>query len=745
MVRKEKAVWLVLGAACLASVIIPVKGLLIDGVYGWHIRQPEFIKMMLEIMVLAVLFAGIALWGKGGKRKLAAAGGICLVFIWCHVMLLPVLVSGLYALYLYVIGYCIRTRVFKYKVKSHGFADFLLGCAGVITLFCIMSAAGAGSIGWLRMAVLLTGAAAAALSIPSFKIWYEDGRREQKRLEPAKKLTKPELLLLVLMIVMVLIQIGRMNISIDFDSLWYGVRSEYILDNGRGIYENSGSVGLVYTYSKGLEVLLLPLSDLASHSYLICFNVWMAVMTLAAVYRVGRCYMKRRYAMIAAAAVSTVPAVMNMSITAKTDSMTLLVQMVMILYVLYYLQDKKVIHLLTGAAAMLLSWTLKPTAVVFSTAVFGMSFLYLLVTRQFSLKTSWRNWLSVLPAFLALIGIWARTWLIVGIPVTSVFSSIFLKLGFSLNYPFSILPLYGGGAGDMPLPVYLLDVICKMLLLPVGENMSHVVFAWGTSLIFFLIIAALLLSMVKKNKPEADRNLVNYAHVVLAPFLLVCLISLLMLGQIDGNYFMLLDVMAVLYGIGIISTVKRNRLRKSIVVMLLPILLLNLNMTAVSNWAWSLGFTPVQIVNKGRINHEELQRRRMAELGNAGIWDILEEDPQTRVIAAGNHPLVFNFPCNVQSYDDIASSWGNMLLVKTMDNFVEYLEYAKTDYVYMQAGTVNRESRCYELMGYLIEAGILTDVIYENGNMLAKVEPEGTYGQEASEEYERYFESYQAE
>ena len=66
-----------------------------------------------------------------------------------------------------------------------------------------------------------------------------------------------------------------MNIAVDFDSLWYGVRSPYILDNGRGIYENMGNIGIVYTYSKGFEVLTLPLSVLPSYSFLTAFNLWL--------------------------------------------------------------------------------------------------------------------------------------------------------------------------------------------------------------------------------------------------------------------------------------------------------------------------------------------------------------------------------------------------------------------------------------------------------------------------------------
>ena len=76
-----------------------------------------------------------------------------------------------------------------------------------------------------------------------------------------------------------------MNGAIDFDSLWYGVRGSKILDMGKGIYENPGMIGIVYTYSKGLETLTLPLSVLPSFSFQISFNWWLLILTLYGVYR----------------------------------------------------------------------------------------------------------------------------------------------------------------------------------------------------------------------------------------------------------------------------------------------------------------------------------------------------------------------------------------------------------------------------------------------------------------------------
>ncbi len=80
--------------------------------------------------------------------------------------------------------------------------------------------------------------------------------------------------LLAFIITMVLIQAGRMNIELDYDSLHYGLRSAYVLDNGKGIYENLGMINLVYTYSKGLEVLVLPLSGTPTYGFVLAFSLW---------------------------------------------------------------------------------------------------------------------------------------------------------------------------------------------------------------------------------------------------------------------------------------------------------------------------------------------------------------------------------------------------------------------------------------------------------------------------------------
>ena len=228
---------------------------------------------------------------------------------------------------------------------------------------------------------------------------------------------------------MILVQAGRMNISLDFDTLWYGVRSEYVLDNGTGIYENPGMVGMAYVYAKGLETLALPLSDLASHSYLLALNLWIAAAGLMGIYRLAGLFMNRTWALAAAALSSCIPGIMNMAISAKPDVITWVIQIFMVYYMACYIKNRKFALLALSGGAYLLSLTMKSTALVFSTAVFGMSGLYLLGRRLLSLRAPLRQWLLLAAPAGALTGIWARTMMITGMPVTSVFTSIFAVLG----------------------------------------------------------------------------------------------------------------------------------------------------------------------------------------------------------------------------------------------------------------------------------------------------------------------------
>ena len=103
---------------------------------------------------------------------------------------------------------------------------------------------------------------------------------------------------------------------------------------------------------------------------------------------------------------------------------------------------------------------------------------------------------------------------------------------------------------------------------------------------------------------------------------------------------------------------------------------------------------------------------------------------------------MFSFPCNVQTHTDIVSSSGNGLLMENAEAFREYMEYAQTDYVYVEAGYLTEDQYAYELLSDCIRDGVLTDVFYEDGNALARVDPDGRPGEAAEEEMEAFRQFY---
>lgn len=779
---------------CVAAVLIPVKTLFTgNGFFADYIHFTELKRMYVEIAILAVLiFGGLALL-KRGRSRMYWLTAVVLVFSWIHVVFLPMVVSAVYLISLLAIGRFLRKRVFFRgtvweRPYFSFYMDFLFGASFAIVVYCLLSALGVGKIAWMRLIVYALGVAALGFDFSSISCqcimgwqtlsWMLDGRDKVSvqagsggSREIPRRVRRAWTLAAGWCVLMFLIQVGRLNIALDFDTLWYGVRSQYIVAGGTGLYENPGLVGMVYVYSKGFEVLTLPLCDLASHSYLTFFNLWLAVLGIGAMVwnavlltgnRKQETEKKLMYhsvlpGIMAAVLTVSVPGIMNMALTAKADLITWLLQLIMLGCFFQYIHvyENHWIFLSGAAGSYFLSLTMKPTSLVFSTAVFGMMGLYLLwfwFHERGAAADLFHHLVRLIGSlclpFGALAGIWARTMKITGMPVTSVFTSIFALFGFKMKYPFATSELPQNYQEESTLHV-LARRIWQMLMQPQGEDMGHVILAWGTSLMAVLIVMLVLYGIFSK-KGDEQSHIWNAALVIFFPFVIVSLISLSMLYQIDGNYFMLLYSMLILGACRAMVYFKKIGFYPLASKCLAPLLVLNLIVTAISSWAWTAGFSEIHLLNKGRVNHRAQEQARIEEKGNTLIWQEVSQDPENRVIAFGTHPYCLQFPCNVESYKDITSPWGNVELVNSPEAFETYMAYAKTDYVYAEAGYLGPGSWEWslDLLRELIRRGSLTDLFFENGNMLARVSDTAVPEEEAQnnlELFEREYLFYDAE
>lgn len=728
-------VWAGAGIFCL---ITGAGMLLCSGTLETYILCSQGRKAMAETLLFFGWMLGFCCIPRKGWIRIAGIGAGIAVGTWCHQIFLPFLVSGAWLLGILLFGRLIGNFAGRREGVNVSEA-FLMGAGGWICLICLLSAFSIGGLGRIRiLGAGMTLALILAMAVELFRKMSGGKGLEQRR--EGTDSGKGEGLYWAILFTMVFIQLARLNQGADYDSLHYGLRSPYILDNGRGIYENLGNINLVYTYPKGFEILSFPMAGTATYGYLFCFNLWLTLLALLLVYELTGSLGGTRLQQIKAAAfVSMIPGVMNMAITAKSDIATLVCQLCILNGAAGLLTKKgedaqKWFGIAAGSC--FLSFAMKPTAVVFSTAISLICLLYLWKEGAVLWKGLWKEKRYLSAALISGLGAWTGTWLrtyqMTGVPSTSVFTSIWEKLGFSVQWPyaFSAIPDQGLEMGVQESILFFLKRLYGFFFFPAGEDMGHVIIAWGTGLIpLFLLAWGMWGRQWTEGRREAERKAFICVSWAGAAVIALSLISLFLLWQVDGNYFMLLYVLAVVLGVLSLSQagIWQSRTFFSRKGLAAGCFLFQAVVMLGANWAGVVGFTPAALWHKGYYPHQLQTYETFCSRGNQAIWSILSQDPRTRVLAVGEHPQVLQFPCNVQSYYDVTGSGGNVRLVKTLADFKEFLRFAQTEYVYVQEDYLEEGTRAWDVIRYLIEEGSLADIRYENRNMIARVNLKGEY------------------
>ncbi len=651
----------------------------------------ENIKMQYEIALMLLLILVPAAVLKDRKRLAIVWGAVFLFFIYIHRTLLPFIISGVYF--------------------------FVL--AGLV---------------W----------AAIRLNIRAFgeplKIF---GKRLYGMLE-AGLLPCAAVVLVIFMI-----QLCRINISPDYDSLRYGLRSDVLLsDNGiRGFFEGMGLVNGVYSYPKGFELITLPLLFGHTYGYVLCFNIWIliavillsgeitavlaegrATQNICVIDKKGRKKENRAFCM-GSMFISLVPGITNMSITAKSDLITLMCQLIFVLCVIKYLskakreyeqyeKDEPGLLVGLGIAALILSYSFKPTSLIFSSALGLIAVIYL-ICNKYRLKINKNGIVAIILScgFTAIITL--RTVCIAGMPFTSVFSGIFSNLGFKLRYPYAeqfIAAPHTETTGFAEKTQAYLSRLVHFLFCPTGTDMEHVLMAWGGLVFVVMLFAAVILY-----KKTAEKT-TGFIYAALTITAAISFISLAFLYQVDGNYYELFYALSVIAGTAAISGQleleesepgenKKIIFSGSNGLGIVALTVAMIYFTAFTGWSGAVGFTPTDLKNRGYYNHE----------AEYGIKNPLGWDKHTRVIAFSAEPDCYKLKGRVESITDICGSLGNVYLVKSLNIFKEYLSRADIDYIYADMGYLKENTddarvRMRELLKDLIEDGDFEEIVYEENS-----------------------------
>ncbi len=810
-------------AAALVLSLLALLFLTLSGFFSEQFSDPRTWEMFAELLVLfLLLFLTHRHVREPGPRYSLMLFEFCL-FLWVHRIFLPVFVSGLWVLCLILAGedvllFSRRRLAVTGETRALRLChDFLAGAALEIVLFCLLSGMHLGGPKIAR----LSGAGFAALAVLLYlflrlchlfpPVFLEEaadaaGRRDAGAVAEKggpslpgtvsagvsswagrRKKAASGSLFAASVLTLLAIHAGRMNITLDHDSIHYGLRSFYILDNGRGFFENLGSVNAVYFYPKGLEILTLPLSGTPTYGFVLAFSFWCAVLFLLLVRDTAAAHFGRRAGNCAMLLCAAVPGIMNLSTSAKTDMITLLFQFLAVSDFMGaagsafsaagssvrapheaggrgnsgFLRADSVLWALTSLAFTL---CFKPTAIAFSGLLLlsGAAFLAEEGVRcrrnremqaaapagasradrktgagwkpRADRKTGaggWRRAAFLLPVFLlvlaALAGVTLRTLHLTGYPLVTVFTGIWEKLGMHGKYPLAVQRVPNASAGGSAAEnlLFFLHRLFLLLIAPAGEDALHIRIAWGAPISAVCLLAALPLpeprahtaapATAAAEAPEerGGAPAASCLGVTLVVLLLFDALTLCLLYQVDGNYYNLT------YALAVLCAVSRWRKRPGALMRsVFPAFFVSAFLVCLTNWAGARGFTEPKLNHYGFYDHVSDIEDQMILGAKEPIYRYLRNAARIRLLAMAEEPTCYLFPCVTESYTDVEGSGGNVALVKTLNDFKDYLEKAGITYLYTEDSFLADHARAEEIIRYMQEDGSISSVIRQEGNTL---------------------------
>ncbi|MCI8514228.1 MAG: hypothetical protein HFI93_06310 [Lachnospiraceae bacterium] len=694
-------------------VLYPVKNLLGEGGFlYWSVRGNY--KIWLE---LAVWF-GLAIFGLK-KRKGYWILGLLITFSYLHEMILPMLGAFLYLILSTLVGKLL-TR-FLFRGEAEFIVSYFLGMVTLTIIYALLSLLHLGSILNIKIldAILIVG-----LGLWYWKRIYTDWIKRVSIII-RKERTVVEYIQYVIIMLFLMISVGRANLSLDYDSVWYGLRSAFALCNRTGIYDKLNLIGCVYTYPKGYEVYSLPLADWPSYGFVYAGNIIFLFLIMYLVYRICRIFSTHIQAMWGVTVLVMIPGILNMAITAKPDICTLFVQILMIYFSIKFLRENNAFDFGMILSTYIYSLTLKPTAVLFSTSIL-LAILFIMMLYRRKPKYEKNSLMILILAFFDLVLIWLRTYWFTGIPATSVAGKFFQILGMTDKYPYASGQFSQFRTGDLFGKEGFVEMavrIKEFFLAPASQEMDHVIIAWGTTLCTFLCFVVFLGGIVEGRRllrMVRQRSEITFLGVLFLGELFAAILSLVLLKKPDGNYFMLFYVVTTAAGVLCAQHLLLHGevISRGIMYAAIPLFaLLNVILSGSVNWAWVNEFSEIKWINCGFYNHVEEYRRQMYESGAVRIYDTLAENPSNQVLAYGIHPNVERIPCVIESTLDV-DYWGNEKLMYTPDDFLEFVDFVDYDYIYIQKEYDQLSEKDYVNLKALISSGKVSSIVEENEHLL---------------------------
>ncbi len=495
------------------------------------------------------------------------------------------------------------------------------------------------------------------------------------------------------------IQFARVGLQCDYDSLWYGLRSSTVLARSPlGIYEDIKLVGFTYLYPKGIEIVLLPLGKFHSWDYQYLFNVWISLVIAAIAWLLVRELTDKNIACIITAVVISIPSLMNMAVTVKPDVITVLFQLlaVYLSYMAYKKNNSDYIYIVFGC--LIISYCFKITTLLFTTSI--IIALIPFIPYKY-MKVSIKNVALVIFSLIVLLCVWGRTFYLTGSPLIVYVGSIIRALGIKVKYPYAINDgLYGSPAMNGSVLNKLFNNLYGYFVLPTGEGFEHTIIAWGTSIPVILLLIALLIFAVSKDK-KVKGSWVWFVTVMLISMLT----GMLFVGQTDGNYFLIFYIIFIIVGGSYILCHEREY-----TLFMYISVIFNLFFSSVSNWSSVIGFTDIKILNSGYIDQDLNNEAYLNKVMGKKVYSKVDKKDNKVLVFTWDMLKVVSLKCTAELWIDLEN--GNNKLIESMDGLYEYLTTCGFNYILVDVTGYepNRSEVIY--INNLIQMGAVKNIRY---------------------------------
>ena len=663
-------------AVCAAWFLAaPLYSFVLRGPFGWHVRQPAAYQGGAEVVVLIAIFY-LAMSLRDLRLRISLAAAAALLYTRRHGIDLSVLLGYLYAEGIFAIGSVLLplTGITLLPRPAVRLMAGLLGTVVWSLVIWICSAVGFGSLDVFRfIAISVLGIAILANRGPSLATLCF---RSTLGTDGMGRLAIATLAAFFLAL------FAKASVVIDYDSLWYGLQAEEVLIGTGSLYASQGLVAVVHHYPKLFEALQLPFAGLGSVSLIYGVSIYSWVLVLLTITTILRELRVTQSASLwGAALVMTMPALANITVTAKGDAFSAWLLLMGLLGVIEYRKGRGDEWIWVVLSAALLGVQARLASIPYAAVLIGML--------SYSVVTRWRRAGGV--AALRNGGIWvaattllltcfitARSILISGVALIAPHSLVTLQqaAGLTLRYPATSLPA-GDGVPRLPFWGGLWGILFTPALYP------HLVITWIGNVWLFIIVAVLLLGGVRAFRRPIPSDQSWPLLAMGMSFFAMMFGYRFLVPAGDGNYFIVPLASLTAWGV-VQSTHLRPDAQRFLQFLLIPFVFCAAAVSFVTG-SWGPGTRAIDRVMT-RLPFEytqrvdkELQNARME--GLASYFSV--RSPATRVIGiegpSGKLPNGWWLPVQYEVIEDFG--WQKPEIFASAETFKQHLAKSGVEFV----------------------------------------------------------------